>query len=115
MSGGFDQTKEELQRTVREVMRVVLYRRWAFLIPFCVAASAVLISSHRLPREYKANTVFERRSPIPISKVLDRSGPMSIDTMHQSIRYDMLGPDAMAKAAADLGLVKDVQRGADGQ
>ena len=115
MAAGFEQTKEELQRTVREVLRVVLYRRWAFLIPFCVAASAVLISSHRLPREYKANTVFERRSPIPISKVLDRSGPMSIENMHQSIRYDMMGPEAMARVAVDLRLVKDIQPDADGR
>ena len=49
MSTGFEQTKEELQRTVREVFRVVMYRKWSFLIPFCVAATVVLISSHRLP------------------------------------------------------------------
>ncbi len=115
MSTGFEQTKEELQRTVREVFRVVLYRRWSFLIPFCVAAAAVLISSHRLPREYKAHTIFERRNPIPISKVLERSGPVSMDALRASIRYDMMGPEAMAKVAGELGLTKDLPRKPDGR
>ena len=104
MSTGFEQTKEELQRTVREVLRVVLYRRWSFLIPFCVAASAVLISSHRLPREYKTHTTFERRNPIPISKELERTGPVSMEALRASVQYDMLGPEAMAKVAGELGL-----------
>ena len=115
MSTGFEQTKEELQRTVREVFRVVLYRRWSFLIPFCVAASAVLISSHRLPREYKAHTTFERRNPIPISKVLERSGPVSMEALRASIRYDMMGPEAMAKVAGELGLTQDLPRKPDGR
>lgn len=115
MPSGFEQTKEELQRTVREVFRVVFYRRWAFLIPFCAAASVVLISSHRLPREYKAHTVFERRSPIPISTVLERTGPISLENLNQSIKYDMMGPEAMAKVALDLGLDKNWERDADGQ
>lgn len=115
MSSGFEQTKEELQRTVREVFRVVLYRRWAFLIPFCVAASAVLISSHRLPREYRAHTIFERRSPIPISKVLDQTGPVSIENMHESMQYDMMGPEAMAKVAKSLGLIDEVPLTPDGR
>lgn len=115
MPSGFEQTKEELQRTVREVFRVVFYRRWAFLIPFCAAASVVLISSHRLPREYKAHTVFERRSPIPISKVLERTGPISLENLHQSIKYDMMGPEAMARVALDLGMDKNWKRDTDGQ
>ena len=115
MSTGFEQTKEELQRTVREVFRVVLYRRWSFLLPFCVAASAVLISSHRLPREYKARTIFERRNPIPISKVLERSGPISMNALRASIQYDMMGPEAMAKVAGELGLTKDLPRKPDGR
>ncbi len=115
MSSGFEQTKEELQRTTREIFRVVFYRRWTFLIPFCVAASAVLISSHRLPREYKAHTLFERRSPIPISKVLERSGPMSMESLHQSIKYDMMGPEAMVKVAHDLGLTKGISTNPDGR
>lgn len=115
MSSGFEQTKEELQRTVREVFRVLLYRRWAFLIPFCVAASAVLISSHRLPREYRAHTIFERRSPIPISRVLDQSGPVSIENMHESMRYDMMGPEAMAKVAHSLGMIDEVPLTSDGR
>ncbi len=115
MSTGFEQTKEELQRTVREIFRVVLYRKWSFLIPFCVAASVVLISSHRLPREYKARTIFERRNPIPISKVLERSGPVSMDAMRASIQYDMMGPEAMAKVAEELGLTKDLPHKPDGR
>ncbi|MCH8851647.1 MAG: hypothetical protein IID41_03230 [Planctomycetes bacterium] len=115
MSTGFEQTKEELQRTVREVFRVVLYRRWSFLVPFCVAASAVLISSHRLPREYKAHTIFDRRSPIPISKVLERSGPVSMNALRASIRDDMMGPEAMAKVAAQLGLTQNLPRKPDGR
>ncbi len=108
MSGNFEQTKEELQRTVREVIRVVVHRRWAFLIPFCLGASAVFISSHRLPREYRAQTVFERRNPIPISKVLERSGPVSMDDIHDSMRYDILGEDAMTSVAERLGLGGEV-------
>ncbi len=115
MSTGFEQTKEELQRTVREVFRVVLYRRWSFLVPFCVAASAVLISSHRLPREYKAHTTFERRLPIPISNVLEHSGPVSMDAMRASIRQDMMGPEAMATVAGELGMTKDLPRKPDGR
>ncbi len=115
MSTGFEQTKEDLQRTVREVFRVVLYRKWSFLIPFCVAATAVLISSHRLPREYKAHTIFERRNPIPISKALERSGPISMDAMRASIQYDMMGPEAMAQVADDMGLTKDLPRKPDGR
>jgi len=115
MSTGFEQTKEELQRTVREILRVVLYRKWSFLIPFCVAASVVLISSHRLPREYKARTIFERRSPIPISTVLEHSGPVSMSAMRASIQYDMMGPEAMAAVADELGLTKDLPRKPDGR
>lgn len=115
MAGGFEQTKEELQRTVREVLRVLLHRRWAFLLPFCVGATAVFIFSHRLPREYKASTTFERRNPIPISKVLERSGPVSLESLHESLMFDMIGQEALLTVADRLGLTKDLPRNADGE
>ena len=73
------------------------------------------MSRHRVAREYKARTIFQRRNPIPISKVLERSGPISMNALRASIQYDMMGPEAMAKVAGELGLTKDLPRKPDGR
>ncbi len=111
---GFDQSKDDLRRTVREITRVVVSRRWAFLIPFCVAATFVFISSHRLPRVYKASTVFERRNTIPIAKVLGASGPESMAALRQTLHEDMLGMEAMCRVVDRLGLTADLPRDEQG-
>jgi hypothetical protein len=110
MAGSFEQTKEDLQRTVREIARVLSYRRWSFLIPFCVAATAVFISSHNMPRVYKAYTIFERRNPLPLTKVIQKTGPDSMQGFRREMSSDMLGEEAMLRLADDLQLTKDLPR-----
>ncbi|MCG3137206.1 MAG: hypothetical protein HJJLKODD_01049 [Phycisphaerae bacterium] len=115
MSGNFEQTKNDLQRTVREILRVLIHRRWAFIIPFCLAASVVFIVSHRLPRVYNASTQFKRTIPFTLSKLVNRRGgadPLLL--LKQSMGKDMVGEEAMVGVVERMGRLKELPRDAEG-
>jgi hypothetical protein len=115
MSGTIEHSKSDLQRTTREILRVVLHRRWAFIVPFCIAATLVFAASHRLPRVYRTSTVFERQNTIPIAKVLGTTGPESMAAMRLTMEQDMLGIEAMGRVAERMGLTSDLEREESGQ
>ncbi len=115
MANNLEHTKEDLQRTVREILRVVIQRRWSFFIPFCLAATVVFVGSHSLPRVYRTETVFERISTIPIANVLNREGPMSINALRQTMESDMFGEQAMLRVAEKMGRTQRLPKDENGQ
>ena len=65
----------DLRHTVTELLRILLLRKWMFFVPFCLTMTGALLYSHRLPRQYKASTVFERRTDVATSRLAREGSP----------------------------------------
>lgn len=104
----------DIRQTVAEVLRILLLRRWIFFVPFCLAATAAFLASHRLPRVYQASATFEQENdPVSVNlppPLVTSTFSYFLSTLEQDIKSDaVLGP-----IVEDLGLAEDLPRDPDG-
>ena len=86
-----------------------------FFIPFCVASSAVFISSLYSPRSYTASVRFEIRTD-PVSLDLSTTrGASSFRAFSGTLMDDLKSEEYMSEVVDNLGLTKDFARDAEGQ
>lgn len=66
--------KPDHANAIFEVWEVLLQYRWRFVVPAFLVSAAVLATSLFLPRKYKAEAIFERRTDAVLAEVTSRAG-----------------------------------------
>ena len=105
----------DLRHTVTELLRILLLRKWMFFVPFCLILTGALLFSHRLPRQYKASTVFERRTDVATARLAREGSPHKFRALLWSFNFDIVDREAMGEVVDNLGWSKDFPRDAQGR
>ncbi len=108
------QAFEDLRNTVSECTRIVRQRWRLAAIGLSIVASVAFWYSQYLPREYSAQTLFERRDDVVLQNLVRKNSPYGFEHLKTTMKMDMIGSRAMARALANVGLVPADQIKLDG-
>ena len=110
-----DSPLAQVRHTVGEAIRIILLRRWAFFVPFCLVATLAAVVSHQVPRKYKVTTTFERRDN-PVLTNLPAGGSMRLvkDTQ-PTVTRNLQHIDLMEEVLDGLTLTQALPRDAQGE
>ncbi|MBN1514354.1 MAG: hypothetical protein JXB13_20230 [Phycisphaerae bacterium] len=98
-----------------ETLRVVILRRWAFFVPFCVVATLAALISHQIPRKYGVSTAFERRDN-PVLQNLPAGGAIKlVKDSRPTVTRDLRDITLMEDVLDDIGLTASLPRTAEGE
>jgi uncharacterized protein involved in exopolysaccharide biosynthesis len=104
-----------LRNNIFEVFRILILRRWAFFVPFCLVVCLATIISQYIPRIYKSTTVIERRDhPVLINLRQTVATGEFARFFRPTLSRDVKDLDAMAEAVEQAGLIPDLPRNQDG-
>lgn len=103
-----------VRENITEAIRILVLRRWFFLVPFCLAMVLVTTASHFLPRAYTATTTFERVDDEVLQNLPVRGEKGSFLPFRETLRRDIRSPKIMDEVVVQLGLDDDLPREPDG-
>lgn len=105
----------DLRHTVLETLRVLADRRWWFIIPFCVVATAAFIASHAVPRRYSTKTTFERRNDPVLAGLLGQRWTQPYEEQKGRLSADIKDRANIIEVLASLDLPNGLKRFPDGR
>ncbi len=104
-----------LRNNIFEVFRILILRRWAFFVPFCLVVCVATIISQYIPRIYKSTTVIERRDhPVLINLRQTVATGEFARFFRPTLSRDVKSLESMSEAVAKAGLIPDLPRNPDG-
>ncbi len=107
-------TPADIRQTIGELLRILVLRRWIFLVPFCLATTAAFIASHYVPRLYEAHTTFEQTND-PVSVELPPTlVTSSFSYFLSTLDQDLKSSELMDPILEEFGLFEDLPRNPDG-
>jgi len=104
----------DLRHTVLETLRVLADRRWWFIVPFCIVATAAFIASHAVPRRYSTQTQFERRNDPVLAGLLGQRWTQPYEEQRGRINADLKDRAGIIEVLASLDLPRGLKRFPDG-
>ncbi|MCP4594466.1 MAG: hypothetical protein GY842_27360 [bacterium] len=107
-------TLTSVRENVSEAVRILLLRRWLFLVPFCIATVTATTISHYSKRTYTAYTTFERVDDDVLQNLPVRTTVGSFIPFRETLVRDMKAPELVDAAVARIGLADDLPRNPDG-
>jgi len=105
----------DLRHTVLETLRVLADRRWWFIIPFCVVATAAFIASHAIPRRYSTTTQFERRNDPVLAGLLGQRWTQPYEEQKGRINSDLKDRAGIVDVLSAMDLPAGLKRFPDGR
>lgn len=78
-----------------EVWHLLLKFRWRFVMPAFAVAALVLAVSMFLPRKYRAEAVFERRTDMVLAEIMKRGATRSFQDPRESLQNEIIGDPAL--------------------
>ncbi len=105
----------DIRQTVGEVLRILVLRRWVFMVPFCLATTAAFVASHYIPRVFEATTTFEQTND-PVS--VNLPPPLvtsSFDYFLSTLEQDIKSGEVIYPILNSLSLLGELETDADGQ
>ena len=100
--------KTNQNQALLEVWDVLLRFRWRFIVPAFLVMAAVLVASLLVPRKYKAECTFERRTDVVLSEIMSR-GTSSFQDPRQSLSEEISGEPAIDQLFTSLKTLRDPQ------
>lgn len=98
MNRNIDQTK-----ALFEAWEALLRYRWRFILATFGVMTGVLVGGLMLPRKYKAEAIFERRTDMVLSEIVDRGGSKSfLDSQRASLVEEIAGQIALEDMITSL-------------
>jgi uncharacterized protein involved in exopolysaccharide biosynthesis len=74
---------------------ILLRYRWRFIVPFFIGTAAVLAVSLALPRKYRGEATFDRRTDMVLNEIMTRSGRNPYDDPRQTLTQELSGGPAI--------------------
>ncbi len=88
--------EQDRTRTLFETWDAVVRYRWRFILATFGVTAGVLVGSFLLPRKYKAEAVFERRTDMVLTEITDRGASKSfLDSQRGSLVEEIAGQIAL--------------------
>lgn len=78
-----------------DLIEIALRYRWRFVLPAFLAALLVLAGAFFMPRKYKAESSFERRTDAVLSEIMNRGAAMSFQDPRQAVVDEVTGLTAI--------------------
>lgn len=97
-----------------ELIRILVLRRWAFFIPFCLLATLVALLSHQIPRRYSATTRFERRENVVLKTLPGNTMIALVKDSEPTILRALRDVGLMEEVLDEIGLTRDFPRNEQG-
>jgi len=95
-----------------EVWRVLLKFRWRFVMPAFAVAALVLAVSMFLPRKYRAEAVFERRTDMVLAEIMKRGATRSFQDPRESLQNEIVGDPALDQVIDQIKPMTSTSSGA---
>ncbi|MFQ5489912.1 MAG: hypothetical protein ACE5GE_04240 [Phycisphaerae bacterium] len=95
----------DLRQTVGEVLRILVLRRWTFMVPFCLATSAAFVASHYVPRTYQATARFEQANDAVSVNLPPSLVTSSYSYLLSTLEEDIKSEEVLGPVLEDLGLL----------
>lgn len=99
---------------LREWTHILYRHRFKALFPALLAAILAVVVSYKIPREYRADAKFERKSDPAMRSAGANTADNLLFTIRQKINEDIKGVTAVEQLVEDLGLTRDLPHTNDG-
>lgn len=99
-----------LRSNIIEAIRILVLRRWAFFVPFCLVTCLAAIGSHWLSRSYESMTIIERRDhPVLLNLRQTPATGEFARFFRPTLINDLKSPEALVEVVARTGLMPDLE------
>lgn len=105
----------DIRHTLEEVWRIVRYRRWFFIFPFCIASAIALFYSLRLPRRYVAETVIKREQDPVFTSMMGESWTHPYKEIRERMLTDLKNREVIGEVLGSLKLPAGLERYENGE
>ena len=82
-------------KTLLDIGSVLLKYRWRFVIPTFAVLTGVLLVSLLLPRKYVAEAIFERRTDMVLSEIMQRGAAQTFHSPQRTLVEELAGQPAI--------------------
>ncbi len=82
-------------KALMDAWDIVTRYRWQFIVPAFLVCAGVLAASLLLPRKYKAEAIFERRTDSVLEEITSRGGSKSYEGPRASLVHEIAGEPAI--------------------
>lgn len=82
-------------KALLEIWTVLVRFRWRFIVPAFAVAAIVLATGMVLPRKYRAEAIFDRRTDMVLAEITSHGGPRSFQDPKQAITEELAGSPAI--------------------
>jgi len=89
-------------RALLDAWDTLLRHRWRFIIPTVAVMAGVLIVGMFLPRKYKADAAFERRTDMVLSEITRRGATRKFEDPRQFLEKELAGAPALRAVVETL-------------
>lgn len=97
-----------------DLIRIVAWRRWHFLIAMAIGTVLAMISSLFWPRQYTARCVIERQDDLSLSSIVSANSPFGFQTYRLGLPVELQGLDAVKAAIEAVGMSRGLPRDVHG-
>jgi uncharacterized protein involved in exopolysaccharide biosynthesis len=87
--------KQEQHHVFQEMWDIVLRYRWRLIVPAFAITTLVLSVSLVLPRKYRAQAIFERRTDIVLTEMSNRGATRTFQNPRDSLAEELTGQPAI--------------------
>ncbi|MBN2560792.1 MAG: hypothetical protein JXQ75_07675 [Phycisphaerae bacterium] len=105
----------DVRHALQEAWRVVCFRRWCFIFPFCIATTLALLCSLWVPRKYTTRTVIKREQDPVFANMMGLKWTHPYAEIRERMLADLRDEEVIEGILDELGLLDGLERFEDGE
>ncbi len=82
-------------KVLLDAWRIIRQYRWRFIVPTFLVMATVLAIGMLVPRKYKAQAIFERRTDLVMTEIMHRGAPESLPNPRKALVEEVTGQPAI--------------------